>query len=268
MKKRSLTSKSVLGVLLALPLACGAIAETRIVHVGDFYFQDQVSGTSFTRINVGDSVRWQWIFGNHTTTSVEKLWNAPINSITTTYERVFDTPGIYEYYCSMDPLVMRATVQVDGVMTHVQPISFTVSPGQVLAGGLSELLQSDDKRMVIRPGVVLGSSAYPIVVRVTGLVPPGTGENSLTIRVESHASSSSILQRIRLYDPFADVWEEVGLGLVTTTDGVREVTVNDPERFMTPATGTVRAEVSYRAIAPVLSFPWQARIDQIEWIAQ
>lgn len=249
-------------------MASSALAETRIVTVGDFYFQDQVSLTSHTRINVGDTVRWQWVFGNHTTTSVKKLWNAPINSITTTYQRVFDTPGVYEYYCSMDPLIMRGTVQVNGVQTHVQPISVEVQPGQILSGGLQEILHSDDKRMIMRPGVVLSTSAYPIVVRVAGLVPPGTGDNSLTIRVESQASSTSILQRIRLFDPFQNVWEEVDLARSTTTDGVREATVNDPERFMTPATGTVRAEVSYKAIGPVLVYPWQARIDQIEWIAQ
>jgi plastocyanin len=265
---RSLKTKAaILGIAAAL-LAPSALAETRIVNGGDFYFQDQVTMTSHTRINVGDTVKWQWVFGNHTTTSVEKLWNAPINSITQTFSRVFDTPGVYEYYCSMDPLVMRGTVQVDGVMTHVQPIRVDVGPGHIVSGGLNEILNSDDQRMVTRPGVVLSNSADPNVVRVAALVPPGTGENTHTLRVESHASSGSILQRIRLYDHVAAVWEEVHLSLVTTTDAVREATVNDPQRFMTPATGTVRAEVAYKAIGPVLGFPWQARIDQIEWIAQ
>lgn len=267
MKKRRRTSRA-LEILPAVFMAVSAFAETRIVTVGDFYFQDQVTLTSYTRINVGDTVRWEWAYGNHTTTSTTGLWDAPINSITTTYQRVFDTPGVYPYYCVMDPLVMLGTVQVDGKQTFVEPTEVTVLPGQIVSGGLPEILQSDDKRLVMRPGVVLSTSMFPIVVRVSGQVPPGTGENTLTIRVEAQASSTSILQRIRLFDPSANVWEEVDVSLATTVDGVREVTVNDPERFMTPATGTVRAEVSYKAIGPTLLYPWQSKIDQIQWIAQ
>jgi hypothetical protein len=86
--------------------------------------------------------------------------------------------------------------------------------------------------------------------------------------VEAHATSGLVVQRIRLYDPFEQAWEEVRIGFAPTTDQVVEATVNDPERFMTPATGMTRAEVSYRAVGPVFTYPWEARIDQIQWIAQ
>jgi plastocyanin len=259
--------KTVL-IFFAALAAAAAVSETRIVSVGDFYFLDHVSQSAHTRINVGDSVRWQWVTGNHTTTEVNKLWNAPINSITTFYQRTFTEPGYYEYYCAMDPLVMRGTVRVDGVMTHVRPISFDVQPGRVVSGGLGELFDSDDNRLVMRPGVVLTSAAYPIVLRASGLVPPGTGEHLLSIRVESHATSGNVIQRVRLYDPFKDEWVEVHIGFVSTTDTVVEAIVTDPERFMTPATGTTVAEVSFKALGPVLFYPWQARVDQLEWVAQ
>lgn len=253
---------------IATLLVSASIAETRIVNVGDFYFQDQVTLTSTTTVSVGDTVRWIWVNGNHTTTSEAKIWNAAINSITTSYQRVFDTPGEYRYFCAMDPLVMRGTVFVDGLQTHVPPSGFDVQPGVTVSGSLGELLESDNKRLILRPGIVFSAGAYPIVVRVSGQVPPGTGENSLTFRVESRGSNGSILQRLRIYNPFKDVWVEIGTDLITTSDGVYEATVNDPENYMTPATGTVVADASYKVVAPVFSHPWQAEIDLIEWIAQ
>ena len=107
----------LLSLLIVALVAPSGIGETRIVHVGDFYFQDQASMNAHTRINVGDSVKWQWISGNHTTTEVNELWNAAINSVTQSYERSFNEPGLWEYYCTMDPLVMRGTVRALGTQT-------------------------------------------------------------------------------------------------------------------------------------------------------
>ena len=257
----------LLAFIASLAVVSG-IAETRTVFVGDFFFQDEVSLNSHTRINVGDSVEWQWISGSHTTTEVGELWNASINSITQTYTRVFDEPGLWNYFCTMDPLVMRGTVRVDGKMTPVSPSSVEVSPGVIVSGGLPEVLESDDQRLVTRPGVVFSTTSYPIVVRATGFIPPGTGEHALTIRVEAHATSGTIVQRTRLYDPFQQKWEEVRIGFASTTDTVVEATVNDAERFQTPASGMTVAEISFRAAGPVFAYPWHARIDQIQWIAQ
>lgn len=259
--------RNLLALITALT-ASAALAEIRTVFVGDFFFQDEVSLNSHTRINVGDSVKWQWINGSHTTTEVGELWNASLNSITQSYTRVFNEPGLWEYFCTMDPLVMRGTVRVDGTMTPVSPSSIEVGPGVIVSGGLAEVLESDDQRLILRPGVVFSTASYPVVVRATGFIPPGTGEHALTIRVEAHATSGTIVQRIRLYDPFQQKWEEVRIGFASLTDNVVEATVNDAERFQTPATGMTVAEISYRAAGPVFAYPWHARIDQIQWIAQ
>jgi hypothetical protein len=259
--------RTLIAFIATLSVVSGT-AETRTVFVGDFFFQDELSLNSHTRINAGDSVKWQWVSGSHTTTEVGELWNASINSITQTYTRVFEEPGLWEYFCTMDPLVMRGTVRVDGKMTPVAPSSIDVSPGVIVSGGLTDILESDNQRLVVRPGVVFSNASYPIVVRATGFIPPGTGDHALTIRVEAHATSGTIVQRIRLYDPFQQKWEEVRIGFSSITDTVVEATVNDPERFQTPASGMTVAEVSYRAAGPVFAYPWHARIDQIQWIAQ
>ena len=243
-------------------------AETRIVHVGDFYFQDQVSMNAHTRINVGDSVKWQWISGNHTTTEVGKLWNASINSLSQTYERVFNTPGVWEYFCVFHHEIMRGTVRVDGVQTHVHPAAVEINPGRIVTGGLQEILSSDNLHLVARPGPVFTTSSHPITARVTGVVPQMTGQNLLSFRFEGHASSSSIVMRIRLYNHSTAEWVTFAQDFLPTADIEVEVIASDPENYVSPGTRETRAEVSYRAVGPVLTYPWEARIDHIQWIAQ
>jgi hypothetical protein len=98
-------------------------------------------------------------------------------------------------------------------------------------------------------------------------VPPGTGAYALTLKVESHSNGGGIVQRIRFFDHVERDWEEFDLALMGGSDSIREAIVNDPIRFIMPATGTVIAEVSYN-VAWSTVYPWQARIDQIQWIAQ
>jgi spore coat protein A len=53
-------------------------------------------------ITQGDSIRWVWLQGGHTTTSVTgstEQWDAPINSANTTFARQFNTVGVFWYYC-------------------------------------------------------------------------------------------------------------------------------------------------------------------------
>ncbi len=53
-------------------------------------------------ISVGDSIRWIWLQGNHTTTSVAgsaEVWDQPINSGNQEFFYQFNTAGVYWYYC-------------------------------------------------------------------------------------------------------------------------------------------------------------------------
>lgn len=53
-------------------------------------------------ITQGDSIRWVWQQGGHTTTAVvgsPEQWNQPINSSATEFTRQFNTVGVFWYYC-------------------------------------------------------------------------------------------------------------------------------------------------------------------------
>ncbi len=68
----------------------------------------QAAGFSFTpstvAVTVGDTVKWQWVEGIHTTTSTTipagaAAWNAPLDAVNTTYKYVVTLPGMYNYIC-------------------------------------------------------------------------------------------------------------------------------------------------------------------------
>lgn len=73
---------------------------TQIVNVNNFTF----SPASFT-INIGDTVKWVYAGGTHTTTSLTiptgaAAWDHPINSSSTTFTYVPTKAGTYNYKCT------------------------------------------------------------------------------------------------------------------------------------------------------------------------
>ena len=74
---------------------------TQIVSVNNFSF----SPVSFT-INLGDTIKWVWVGGTHTTTSLTiptgaAAWDHPINSSSTSFTYVPTKNGTYDYKCSI-----------------------------------------------------------------------------------------------------------------------------------------------------------------------
>ncbi len=67
----------------------------------------QLSNYQFTPMNtniiVGDTVKFVWIEGSHTTTSDSttgsNVWNADINNLTPTFSVVITTPGVHHFHC-------------------------------------------------------------------------------------------------------------------------------------------------------------------------
>jgi plastocyanin len=87
----------------------------------------QASGTSFTpsqvTIQEGESVKWQWVDGSHTTTngvssapehSPGTLWDASLNVSTPTFTYQFNQPGYYPFFCRPHELMeMKGVVIVE-----------------------------------------------------------------------------------------------------------------------------------------------------------
>ncbi len=96
-------------------------SQTAVVNVGQggLNFVDQTSGSSVTSIQVGDTVRWVWVGGSHSTTSgtcqggcrPDGLWDSGVGS-GLNFSRTFTQAGSFPYYCTPHGATMRGVVQV------------------------------------------------------------------------------------------------------------------------------------------------------------
>jgi len=75
-------------------------ATTHTVQVGNYYFNPNT-----LNVEVGDTVKWVWVQGSHTTTSTTipsgaATWDHPINSGSTSYSYKVTVAGTYNYKCT------------------------------------------------------------------------------------------------------------------------------------------------------------------------
>lgn len=66
-------------------------------------------------VPVGTAVTWTNQDGiAHTTTSDDAVWDSGVLAGGGTFSFTFDEPGSFEYFCSIHPAQMRATITVEG----------------------------------------------------------------------------------------------------------------------------------------------------------
>jgi plastocyanin len=101
-------------LLLAFTLLTfmNATATVHMVDVADFMFTP-----STLTVRPGDTIRWMWVNGTHTTTSNSipsgaTPWNHNINSASSFFDYVPTVPGTYNYICSIHPTLMVASFTV------------------------------------------------------------------------------------------------------------------------------------------------------------
>jgi hypothetical protein len=199
------------------------------------------------------------------------------------------TPGsLFDLHSSLSPgstFSIAKAIWVDGDRMHVvgsgntsgvteallwscrliAPTSFTLIGGRLASGGLTSLLESDNNRLVVNPGVVFSTGEPPIQLRVESTAPTQS-PTGFAFSVESSASFGGCLQSVSLYNFELGVYESLQSQIIATTDDTVNVVVRaNPGRFIQAGTSTVRALVAFRATAPAFAYPWSARVDKAWW---
>ena len=151
------------------------------------------------------------------------------------------------------------------VSEAISPGSFSMFRGSVFSGNLTSLQQSDDSKLILRPGAVLTTFEPPVQLRVNATAPLAM-PNGFSFSVESSASFAFAQQTIALWNYDVGAYETLDSRIVLPADDTANVTVRtDPERFIEDGTLALRAIVRYRAVGPALTFPWSARVDRAWW---
>lgn len=107
--------KTLLLPFAVLVLQVCATATTHTITTANFSF----SPVSITTVQVGDTVKWVWANGSHTTTSTNvpagaASWNSPLNSSNTTFSYVPTVAGTYSYECTPHAPNMAGSFTVTG----------------------------------------------------------------------------------------------------------------------------------------------------------
>lgn len=97
-------SLSVAAACLLMMVSSPTAAETVIVHVYNFDFSVNPAGQAVVdpTIRVGDTIRWVFDAGVHTTTSVAGIaesWNSGLKAAGQVFEHTFTHEGVFHYYC-------------------------------------------------------------------------------------------------------------------------------------------------------------------------
>ncbi|NVO19933.1 MAG: T9SS type A sorting domain-containing protein [Bacteroidetes bacterium] len=98
--KTILSLKAILLIVACLSLST-SFATKHVIDVQNYSF----SPASITDVVVGDTMRWVWVSGSHTTTSTTipasaATWDHPINSSNTSFEYKVTVAGTYNYKCT------------------------------------------------------------------------------------------------------------------------------------------------------------------------
>ena len=130
----AVTALALAGALLWLQFGptstptASAGATTKIA-VGNLWFCNSSFefGTCVTKINVGDTVEWNFSGSAHTSTSSGN-WSSGTQTSGTSFSRKFNDPGEFDYRCNFHPAQMRGTIIVNGDPPTATPPSPTATP--------------------------------------------------------------------------------------------------------------------------------------------
>ncbi len=168
---------------------------------------------------------------------------------------------------------------VDGVqIKHVDceqpvpPLTFAMVIGSVNAGGVPELVDSDDQYLVLDPQFT--TARYQLVFDVNATSPTDT-PSALTFNLEARTFTlvGTIDQEVELFNYDTGTFELVDTRQSPGTDLAISITpTGDPTRFVEAGTGAMRARMSYQNSLPYwvsrtanLYLPFRTRVDQTNW---
>jgi|WetSurMetagenome_2_1015567.scaffolds.fasta_scaffold15356_4 plastocyanin len=92
--------KTILFILITFCISTFSFATTRTINVQNFSF-----GPDNLNASVGDTIKWVWVSGSHTTTSTTiplaaTSWDELITSSNTSYSYIITASGTYNYKCT------------------------------------------------------------------------------------------------------------------------------------------------------------------------
>ena len=173
-----------------------------------------------------------------------------------------ETPGDSPpTYASDDVLDVYIRINGDpGTAADLQ--SFTVEHGFLLAGGLPELIDSDDAHLDIRSrfGTTLFEPfLHQIVYEFDNQLP---GPAALSIVEEVRATTPGAISKTFLRNVNSGAYDPIGTYTLEETDTAHRFSGISAANYVEPD-GTITMRIKHIAFAPFLAFSFRSLIDQV-----
>ena len=215
---------TVLAILAVICLNKAAIAVKHTVLVSNFTFTP-----SSLNVMVGDTVRWEWSSGSHTTTSGvipggAASWDHPITSSNTSYDYPVTAAGTFNYVCTPHASMgMVATFTA----TDLVP-TLSVSP---LNRAVTATSGTTTFSVTSNSGWTSSSDAAWCTV-----TPSGNGNGSITATFEANSSNS--IRVATITTTVAGITPQTAtVTQAISTVGLDEQTINYLQVYPNPSTG-------------------------------
>ncbi|MEO8209347.1 MAG: plastocyanin/azurin family copper-binding protein [bacterium] len=188
MKINKLATFVPLVLIFILSFISNSFATIRDITAQSFFFSPSNISAS-----VGDTIRWTWLNGSHTTTCDGSAltsrpagaapWNAPLNSLNPSFRYVITIAGTYNYRCnphgaagmvgvinaSAPPLMLNLTSIIEGLWNGSSMVSDTVKV--YLRNSINPFSKADSTKVKLNSsgnGILsfslTGNGSYYIVV--------------------------------------------------------------------------------------------------------
>ncbi len=180
--KKSFHSLMALPMLFVFLLPGRTFATKHIISVQNFSF----SPASIPDVAVGDTMRWVWVSGSHTTTSTiipatAAVWDSPINSTTTSFEYKVAVAGTFNYKCT--PHAAMGMVGSFTASTAAATLSVSPSNRNVQSGSGSTSFS------------VLSNSVWSALSNVSWCTVTASGNGNGTITA-TYTANPAVSQRV------------------------------------------------------------------------
>ncbi|HWP31628.1 MAG TPA: hypothetical protein VNK96_07900 [Fimbriimonadales bacterium] len=243
---------------------------------GDFYsYALSVSGDSFVAVGYSSSANgyeafiWDsqhgmqkvadWLTANGV--SIPPGWVLEFATDVTVYKGYaivvghgWNPSGYHEAWIAKAP--------IGGVL--LEPEEFLIVRGELVQGGLDDLLLSDDNKLFIKRPRSKGVTGVQIMLDVKSHF-EGSSVTQLMFILESASSEGGANQKILFKNYQTGTFEEVDSRTATYTDSTAQVTIStNPSRFVHPQTGEVHARIVWTKTGFVPA-NWMTATDFVQW---
>jgi choice-of-anchor B domain-containing protein len=135
---------------------------------------------------------------------------------------------------------------LDATTRHLAPDSFSIPLGTSATGGLLELAQSDNSRLILSKSTVETDEQYPLLVTVSRTA-VDANPNRLRVVVESSGlGESATNQNIELFDWTIGGYQPINSRVIGPSDSsVTTNWVSNPTRFVNPTTKEIRCRIHW-----------------------